>query len=727
MQEEGDSAKVSSGQDETGDSAEVSPGQDETPESPSGQSVPPETPSETPPERSQIPEDQNKERGGESPEKKPKGIRGIIAPLLILAFFLIFVVVVGQQTIGGKTKDLSLNDFYSLLAKGKIEKIQILKTETKIFLREAEGGSKKKVLKVPESYFRDRADLLRKPTSEAASAPGLTDEQKRFLAKLENPSPPEIRFDPGESVLLSMLYTFGPLLLILLLLWFVLFRQVRGPMGTGSILSFGRSKAKLSDKTKNLVTFDDVAGIEEAKEEVQQIIEFLKDSGKFKRIGARIPRGVLLVGQPGTGKTLLAKAIAGEAGVPFFSISGSDFVEMFVGVGASRVRDLFKQAKDNAPCIIFLDEIDAVGRRRGSGLGGGHDEREQTLNAILVEMDGFERNVGIIMVAATNRPDVLDPALLRPGRFDREIVLDLPDLKGREAILLVHSRDVKIEDNIDFSVIARMTPMFSGAELEALINEAALIAVMQGKEKVDMACLEEARDKVRWGSEKRSRVMSEEDRKIAAFHESGHALLAHLLPDMDPLHKVTIIPRGTFLGATMQVPEKDRYTMRRKYLLGQIKTLLGGFIAEQIFFDDVTSGSQNDIKNATQLVRLMVCEWGMSDNVGPINYSISHDTVFLGREFSGPKNFSEATAQKIDKEIKLIITRQYEETRTFMLEHKEHIQKLAEALLKYETLSGEDVDKLVNGASVEDLQKNSKPANDTVQPPETAGKGEAKE
>jgi cell division protease FtsH len=479
-------------------------------------------------------------------------------------------------------------------------------------------------------------------------------------------------------------------------------------MGAGSILAFGRSKAKLSDNSKNKVTFDDVAGIKEAKEEVKEIIEFLKNPGKFRQIGARIPRGVLLIGPPGTGKTLLAKAIAGEAGVPFFSISGSDFVEMFVGVGASRVRDLFKQAKDNTPCIVFLDEIDAVGRRRGSGLGGGHDEREQTLNAILVEMDGFETDDDIIMVAATNRPDVLDPALLRPGRFDREIVLDLPDLKGREAILKVHARNVKIKESLDFSVIARMTPMFSGAELEALINEAALLAVLRGREKVDMECLEEARDKVRWGREKRSRIMSEEDRKITAYHESGHALMAHLLPDVDPLHKVTIIPRGVALGATMQLPEKDRYTMRRGHLLSTVKMLFGGYIAEQTFCDDVTSGSQNDIKKATELVRLMVCEWGMSTEVGPINYSISQDNVFLGREFSGPKNFSEATAEKIDQEIKRIITKQYEEARALMLEKKEEVQKLAEALLKHESLSGKDVEALIEGREMKNLHKNLK-------------------
>jgi len=649
--------------------------------------------------RDNIPEN------GEDQEKKPRGGRNIIVPLLILSFFVLLFVI-GQQTMGGKDNEVSLNEFYALLAKGKIKELEVSKNETKVLLYESLGGPKERIIKVPEKYFIERTDLLRYTPEEALADPNLDEKQKLFLGNLKNPSPPKMKFDSGDSMFLSLLSMFGLPLLIFALLWFVLFRQMRGNMGPGSILSFGRSKAKLSDNSKNKVTFNDVAGINEAKEEVEELIQFLKNPGKFTSIGARIPRGVLIVGPPGTGKTLLAKAIAGEAEVPFFSISGSDFVEMFVGVGASRVRDLFKQAKDNAPCIVFLDEIDAVGRRRGTGLGGGHDEREQTLNAILVEMDGFETDVGIIMIAATNRPDVLDPALLRPGRFDREIVLDLPDLNGREEILKVHVRDVIIEDNIDFSIIARMTPMFSGAELEALINEAALLAVQQGKNKVDMLCLEEARDKVRWGREKRSRVMSEEDRKITAYHESGHAILAHLLPDVDPLHKVTIIPRGMALGATMQIPEKDRYMMRRNHLLNTVKMLLGGHIAEEIFCNDVTSGSQNDIKKGTELVRLMVCEWGMSREVGPVNYSISHDNVFLGREFTGPKNYSESTAQKLDSEIKGMITQQYDEAKAIMLDNKNEVEKIAAGLLKYESLSGDDVAALIEGAEVEDLKKN---------------------
>lgn len=380
-----------------------------------------------------------------------------------------------------------------------------------------------------------------------------------------------------------------------------------------------------------------------------------------------------------------------------------------------RVRDLFNQARTNAPCIIFLDEIDAVGRRRGSGLGGGHDEREQTLNAILVEMDGFDTDTGIIVMAATNRPDVLDPALLRPGRFDREIVIDLPNVKGRDAILRVHARGVKIAPEVDLSVIARGTPMFSGAELEAIINEAALLAVMKGREVVDMECLEEARDKVRWGRQKTSRVMAEEDKKLTAYHESGHALVANLLPDVDPLHKVTIIPRGIALGVTMQLPEKDRYTLRKKNILGTVSMLLAGRIAEEMFCEDISSGAQNDIRKATELVRLMICEWGMSENIGPINYSITHDNIFLGREFTGPKNYSEAMAVKIDDEIKRIVSEQEEKTKKLLEEHKQDVEKIAQGLLKYEVLSGEEVGRLIKGESLDDIKGKNSPGTGSAQ------------
>jgi len=505
--------------------------------------------------------------------------------------------------------------------------------------------------------------------------------------------------DRQPSVLLyQILLPLIPWVLLAFLIWFFLFRQFRSPGGPGGVLSFGRSRARVASKDQRRVTFDDVAGINEAKEEVGEIIEFLKDPGKFQRLGGRMPRGVLLVGPPGTGKTLLAKAIAGEADVPFFSISGSDFVEMFVGVGASRVRDLFRQAKDSSPCIIFLDEIDAVGRRRGSGLGGGHDEREQTLNAILVEMDGFDTDEGVIVLAATNRPDVLDPALLRPGRFDREIVIDAPDVKGREAILRVHARRVKLADPEHLQVIARSTPSFSGADLEAVINESALIAVMKHKNAIELEDLEEARDKVKWGRQKRSKVMDETDKRITAYHESGHALVAALLPEVEPLHKVTIIPRGVALGATMQLPEKDRYHMQKRYCLGQLAVLFGGRAAEELFCQDISAGARSDIKQATDLARMMVCEWGMSESLGPINYSEAEETLFLGREITRTRNHSEQTAEAIDREVQSLLTACMERARRLIRENRDACDRIAAALLRHEVLSGADVESLMNGA-----------------------------
>jgi cell division protease FtsH len=456
--------------------------------------------------------------------------------------------------------------------------------------------------------------------------------------------------------------------------------------------------------------------VDEAKEEVKEIIEFLRNPNRFQRLGGRVPRGVLLVGAPGTGKTLLAKAIAGEAKVPFFSICGSDFVEMFVGVGASRVRDLFKQAKDNSPCIIFLDEVDAVGRRRGSGLGGGHDEREQTLNAILVEMDGFESDEGIIVMAATNRPDVLDPALLRPGRFDRQIMVDLPDLEGRAQIIRVHTRGVKLSPDVDIQVLARGTPSFSGAEIEAMVNEAAIIAAMRDKESVGMEELEEARDKVRWGRQKQSRVMEETDRRVTAYHEGGHALVAHLLPEVEPLHKVTIIPRGMALGATMQLPERDRYHLQKKTVLGNIMVLYGGRIAEKVACSDISSGAQNDIERATELARAMVCEWGMSDRLGPVSFNENEQTVFLGREITRNRNHSEATAESIDGEIKRILSECYEKTEALIEENRSSLDVIADALLKYETLSGQEVDRLLKGETLDTI-KRAAPARKTASDP----------
>ena len=484
----------------------------------------------------------------------------------------------------------------------------------------------------------------------------------------------------------------GPIIFVGLL-WFIFYRQMRGA-GRG-VMSFGKSRARLH-KGEDKVTFKDVAGVAEAKEELEEVIEFLKDPKKFQRLGGRIPKGVILIGPPGTGKTLLAKAVAGEASVPFFSLSGSDFVEMFVGVGASRVRDMFEQGRKNAPCIIFLDEIDAVGRHRGAGLGGGHDEREQTLNQLLVEMDGFETKEGVILIAATNRPDVLDPALLRPGRFDRQVVIDMPDIKGREEILKVHAKKIVLSKSVSLSRIARGTPGFSGADLANLINEAALLAARNNKKSVGMIEMEEARDKVRWGRERKSRVMDEEDRKVTAYHEAGHALVISLVPDTEPLHKVTIIPRGiAYLGATMQLPEKDRYLESKKKLLGVITGLFGGRVAEEIIFNDITAGSRNDIEVATKIARRMACEWGMSEKLGPMTYGEHQEHIFLGREITRSADYSEATAMEIDREIKKIIDDCYHRAAEIVGEHRDKLEALAQALLEYEVLNDDEIKEII--------------------------------
>jgi len=511
------------------------------------------------------------------------------------------------------------------------------------------------------------------------------------------------------SGLTMFLMTFGPLFLFILILWWFMSRQARG-QGQG-LLNFGRSRATLYNADNRTgVTFSDVAGIEEAKEEVSEIVQFLKSPEKFKRLGGRIPRGVLLVGAPGTGKTLLAKAIAGEADVPFISISGSDFVEMFVGVGASRVRDLFEQARKSAPCIIFLDEIDAVGRKRGTGMGGGNDEREQTLNAILVEMDGFGTDVNIIVIAATNRPDVLDSALLRPGRFDREIVIDLPDVAGREQILKVHAKVIKLAPEVDLSDIARGTPGFSGAELAALTNEAAILAAMREHAYVRQEDLEEARDKVRFGRQKRSRVMEPEDKRITAYHEAGHALVNVLLKHTEPLHKVTIIPRGMALGVTMMLPEKDRLHLTRNQVLDQMAVAYGGRIAEQVFCDDITSGASSDIQHATQMARTMVTSWGMSDEIGPINLSERHGNDFLGNEFGVGHDHSEETSRRIDAEVERIIREAHDRAYQLIDQNRDAMDRIANGLLIYETLSGLEVHALFDGTPAEELRQQSGPA-----------------
>jgi cell division protease FtsH len=496
-----------------------------------------------------------------------------------------------------------------------------------------------------------------------------------------------------NTVLLGLVYSLGPIVLIGLLIWFFFIRQLK--MAGKGALSFGKSKARMLTKEKNKTTFKDVAGVEEAKEEVSELVEFLKDPKKFQKLGGRIPKGILMVGAPGTGKTLLAKAIAGEADAAFFSISGSDFVEMFVGVGASRVRDMFEQARKNTPCLVFIDEIDAVGRSRGHGLGGGNDEREQTLNALLVEMDGFDTTEGIIIIAATNRPDVLDPALLRPGRFDRQIVVNLPDVRGREAILKVHAKNVKLDPSADLAVIARGTPGYSGAELANLLNEAALLAARTGKKAVGMAELEEARDKVRWGRERRSMAMTDEDKKCTAWHEAGHALVNVLLKHTHPLHKVTIIPRGQALGATMYLPKEDILNRKRKELLDIIAVTMAGRIAEEIVSDDISSGAAGDIQQATQMARAMVTQWGMSDRLGMVQYGESGEYIFLGREMARSKDYSENTAQEIDNEVKRIIDEAFRRARDIIDQNRDKLEMIANALLEYETLEGAHVEEII--------------------------------
>ena len=486
-------------------------------------------------------------------------------------------------------------------------------------------------------------------------------------------------------------------LILLVGVWIFFMRQMQA--GGGKAMAFGKSRAKLLTEAQGKITFEDVAGVDEAKEELEEIIQFLKDPKKFTKLGGRIPKGVLLVGPPGTGKTLLARAVAGEAGVPFFSISGSDFVEMFVGVGASRVRDLFVQGKKNAPCIIFIDEIDAVGRHRGAGLGGGHDEREQTLNQLLVEMDGFESNEGVILIAATNRPDVLDPALLRPGRFDRQVVVPRPDVKGREMILKVHAKKTPLAPNVDLGVVARGTPGFSGADLSNVVNEAALLAARKDKNMVDMQDFDDAKDKVLMGVERRSMVISEEEKKNTAYHEAGHTLVAKLIPGTDPIHKVSIIPRGMALGVTMQLPIEDKHSYSKESLLNRIAVLMGGRAAEEIIFNSKTTGAGNDIERATEMARKMVCEWGMSDKLGPVTFGKRDEQIFLGREMATHKNYSEATAIEIDEEIRKIVDNSYARVLQLLKDNIDILHRLSQELVEKENLSGDEVDAIVRGGA----------------------------
>ena len=507
----------------------------------------------------------------------------------------------------------------------------------------------------------------------------------------------KVNDDDQNSFVYMLLTSWFPIILFVGF-WIFLMRQMQS--GGNKALSFGKSRAKLSTNTQKKVTFKDVAGVEEAKEELQEIIEFLKEPQKFQKLGGRIPKGVLLMGPPGTGKTLMARAIAGEASVPFFSISGSDFVEMFVGVGASRVRDLFEQGKKNAPCIIFIDELDAVGRHRGAGLGGGHDEREQTLNQLLVEMDGFESNEGVILIAATNRPDVLDPALLRPGRIDRQVVVTLPDIKGREGILKVHTRRIPFAADVDIAVLARGTPGMSGATLANLVNEAALNAARYDRKSVAMADFEEAKDKVLMGKERKSMIMSDAEKRNTAYHEAGHALSAYLLPDADPLHKVTIIPRGMALGVTTQLPEEDRYSYTREYMEASLTILLAGRVAEELVLGSCTTGASNDLERVTERARKMVCEWGMSKEIGPLSYGKKQEQIFLGREIAQHQDYSEDTAKQIDKEVKNVVLRAYAEARKLLEENRDALILVAEALLEYETLDANEVQAVIKGEKI---------------------------
>ena len=530
----------------------------------------------------------------------------------------------------------------------------------------------------------------------------------------------EAKPEEEPSLLMNIFVSWFPMLL-LIGVWIFFMRQMQGG-GRGGAFSFGKSRARMLDESTNPVTFADVAGCEEAKEEVSELVDFLRDPSKFQKLGGRIPRGVLMVGSPGTGKTLLARAIAGEAKVPFFSISGSDFVEMFVGVGAARVRDMFEQAKKHAPCIVFIDEIDAVGRQRGAGLGGGNDEREQTLNQLLVEMDGFETGVGVIVIAATNRPDVLDPALLRPGRFDRQVVVPLPDIRGREQILMVHMRKVPVAPDVRPDILARGTPGFSGADLANLVNEAALFAARGNKRLVDMDDFERAKDKIMMGAERKSMVMPEHERRNTAYHESGHAVVARLLPRTDPVHKVTIIPRGRALGVTMQLPQEDRYSMDREQILQNIAVLFGGRIAEEVFMKQMTTGASNDFERATEMARRMVTQWGMSDHLGPMVYGENEGEVFLGRSITTHKNVSEATMQQVDAEIRRIIDGQYTLARKLIEDNSAKVEAMAKALMEWETIDADQVGDIMEGRPPRPPKP---PANTQAPPPPSQGSAPA--
>lgn len=626
--------------------------------------------------------DRNRKQKQNKPQM-PSYRRGPLGWLLIAVIIFITMMMI-QQWQG--VEEIRWDQFEEYVEGGKVKSVTISENEIKgKFTQEAVNSREKGA---PE-IFKVNYNKEWIKTSDI----NLKQWMKKYNVK--------VTFEPESIWLIMLLQWVLPLLLLIGFFYFIFARNLRKGAG-GMLMSFGKSKHRLQAKDRVKVTFRDVAGVDEAKEEVAEIIEFLKNPQKFQRLGGRIPRGVLLVGPPGCGKTLLAKAIAGEADVPYFSISGSDFVEMFVGVGASRVRDLFKQAKQNSPCIIFLDEVDAIGRKRGAGfVGGGHDEREQTLNAILVEMDGFDTNDQVIVIAATNRADILDHALTRPGRFDRQINVPLPDLKGRAEILKVHARNIKLGPNAELERLARGTPMFTGADLAAIINEAALMATMAEKDYVEMADLEEARDKVRWGRARRSRVMDRAEKKLTAYHEAGHTLVQCLLEEADPLHKVSIIPRGPMGGATFALPEKDRTFFTKRYLMALLKVCFGGRIAEEMFCDDISSGAQSDITQATKIAKQMVLTWGMSEQLGLIRYGPDQGVKEQTYSLPGEKEYSEKTAEMIDREIKNLITQAYKDAKQLIEANKDRLQKIAEALLKYETLDAKDVETIIKGGTLE--------------------------
>ena len=627
-----------------------------------------------------MPQDNNSNdpKGNES----PVNYKGLI--FLGIAMFLIFIAINMKSTTQGEVK--TWPDFVDDVTKGLIDSEKPLE-----LIRKQESSEETLI-----AYLKEAPEGTTKKIEVSVNVEFQKEELSELLSNNDLTYTPKFESNTMSAVLITLL----PILLILLILYFF-FRQQMKMAGRGA-MSFGKSKAKMLNMDTKKVTFKDVAGVNEAKEEVSELVEYLKDPKKFQRLGGQIPKGVLMVGAPGTGKTLLARAIAGEADVPFFSISGSDFVEMFVGVGASRVRDMFEQGKKHAPCLIFIDEIDAVGRHRGHGLGGGHDEREQTLNALLVEMDGFETQEGVIIIAATNRPDVLDPALLRPGRFDREVTVGLPDVRGRHAILKVHAKKVKMSEGVDLEIIARGTPGYSGAELANVINEAALMAASKGLKAITLLELEEARDKVRWGKERRSLALSEKEKENTAYHEAGHAILNELLDHTDPLHKVTIIPRGPALGVTMFLPEEDKYTQRKFEMLDHLVVAMGGRVAEEIVFGDVTNGAGGDIKMATDIARKMVCQWGMSDDLGMVEYGDHQEHKFLARDMTATRSYSEDTAQKIDSEVKRLIDTAYNKAREMLLSHREELDLIAHALLEYETLDASHIKDLMDDGEMSD-------------------------